>query len=169
MAKWVIKTSGDYRRAVNDINSHFNRLRKVLKQVPAQTIHECLQDTLEKSVGRTPVDEGPLREAAHVSVDGVRTARGKADGSVNRLQNYTPEPTADQVDFEIGYTVEDGGSGKEGNVNLYAMVQHEHVEFNHPKGGQAKFLESALAEDRATWNRRIKEATAEALRSEGGG
>lgn len=167
MAKRMIKTRSDYRAAWNNINSRFDRLRKVLKQVPAQTIHECLQDTLEKSVQRAPVDEGALREAGHVAVNGTRTIRGNVDGSTSRLQTYTPEPTADLVEFQIGYTVEGGGKGREGNVNLYAMVQHEHTEFDHPKGGEAKFLESAIAEDRATWNKRIKEATAAALKKEG--
>ena len=31
----------------------------------------------------------------------------------------------------------------------YAVIQHEHTEFHHPNGGQAKFLQS-VAEDPAT-------------------
>lgn len=29
---------------------------------------------------------------------------------------------------------------------IYPIVQHERLDFRHPKGGQAKFLESAFAE-----------------------
>ena len=32
---------------------------------------------------------------------------------------------------------------------IYAPIQHEHTEFHHPNGGQAKFLQS-IAEDPAT-------------------
>ena len=164
MAKWEIKNPGDYQRAAGRINEKLDDLRRALKQVPAQTIHECLTDTLEKSVARTPVDEGPLRESGHVAVDGVRTVRGRADGSIHVQQNYVPNEEAAEVTFEIGYTVEGGGSGREGDVNTYAWVQHEHVEFNHPNGGEAKFLETAINEDKPTWGPRIKTAVREQLK-----
>lgn len=169
MGKWVIKTSGDYHAAMNGIRHHMKRLEKVMATVPNQTIHECLVETLEKSVPRAPVDEGSLRESGHVAVDGMRTARGQVDGSVNKLTTYIPGETAKNTTFEIGYTVEGGGSGREGDVNIYAIVQHEHVEFDHPKGGQAKFLESAIAEDRAKWNQKIKAAVSAAVNGVDGG
>lgn len=32
---------------------------------------------------------------------------------------------------------------------IYAAVQHERTDFNHPRGGQAKYLESVLDEEQA--------------------
>lgn len=167
MAKRMIKTSGDYRQFKRAMEHHFKRLEGVLKTVPTQTIYECLLDTLKKAVSRAPLDEGSLREAGHVAVNGVRYARGQVNGGVNVLTTYDPDPHADRNEFTIGFfSVEGGGTGREGDVNTYAIVQHEHTEFNHPKGGEAKFLETAVREDRVEWMRKIKEATDKALREE---
>ena len=38
----------------------------------------------------------------------------------------------------------------------YAMVQHEDMTFNHPRGGQAKYLEQPLNENRDRYKEFIK-------------
>lgn len=60
-----------------------------------------------------PVDEGTLRASAVVQL---------------------PEMTSDGVEVALGY----GGAASD-----YAIVQHEALDFAHPNGGQAKFLETA--------------------------
>lgn len=155
MAKWVVKSGDDYRNFKEQMKKKFDGLVKAMETVPAQTIYECLLATLKKSVPRAPLEEGSLRESGHVSINGVRYARGQVDGSVSVLSSYDPTTDASDVEFEIGYTAEGGGTGREGDVNRYAMVQHEHTEFNHPLGGEAKFLETAVREDMTTWKRKI--------------
>lgn len=48
----------------------------------------------------------------------------------------------------------------------YAIVQHEHLEFRHPKGGKAKYLEDPYNENTVKYERSIKEAVRQALMKE---
>jgi len=48
----------------------------------------------------------------------------------------------------------------------YAIVQHEHLEFRHPKGGKAKYLEDPYKENAAKYERFIKNAVKQALAKE---
>ena len=155
MAKRVIKTRGDYSSFLNDMNHRMKTLADLVKTSSVQEIYECLKDVLADSVPLAPVDEGPLRESGHVAVNNVRYVVGNKDGSLTERVSYDPTPDAKTVDFAIGYTVEAGGTGREGDVNRYAIVQHEHVEFDHPNGGQAKFLEMPLRVHRTKWKKRI--------------
>lgn len=157
MGKRTIKTSGDYRSFLANMNHYMKKLSTLIQTSSAQEIYACLKDVLVESVPLAPLDEGSLRESGHVAVNGVRYARGNVDGSVSELASYDPSPSAGEIDFAIGYTTEGGGTGREGDVNTYAMVQHEHTEFNHPKGGQAKFLEMPLRRQRGEWRKRIAE------------
>lgn len=67
---------------------------------------------------RVPVDLGALKGSGYVTL---------------------PEVTATDVTVELGY----GGPAKK-----YAIVQHERLDYNHPDGGQAKYLESVVDERR---------------------
>ncbi len=163
MAKWAIKTSADYQRALRDMRRKFKVLEKEMLTSSANAIYGCLGDTLEKSVPRAPLDEGSLRESGHVSVNGVPYMRGTKDGGVSELTTYDPTQEATETEFEIGYSVEGGGTGREGDVNQYAIVQHEHTEFSHPKGGEAKFLETAIDEERPKWKKRIADEMRQAI------
>ena len=46
----------------------------------------------------------------------------------------------------------------------YAAVQHEDLTFNHPLGGQAKYLETPLNENRSEYMRRLAGAAREAMK-----
>jgi hypothetical protein len=45
-------------------------------------------------------------------------------------------------------------------TEAYAVVQHERMDFNHPRGGQAKYLETAMLRE----SRRIFQIIAQELR-----
>lgn len=46
---------------------------------------------------------------------------------------------------------------------VYAIVQHERLDFNHPRGGKAKFLEDPFKENREKYARIISNAVNRAL------
>lgn len=46
--------------------------------------------------------------------------------------------------------------GYGGAANAYAYVQHEHEEFVHPKGGQAKYLTTAIEQHEQNLEERFK-------------
>lgn len=48
----------------------------------------------------------------------------------------------------------------------YAIVQHEHLEFRHPKGGGPKYLENPFKENAAKYEHFIKDAVKHALAKE---
>lgn len=65
----------------------------------------------------------------------------KGSGFVNR-----PEGSGTSVSVTLGF----GGS-----ASAYALVQHEREDFNHPRGGQAKYLETAVDQHAATFDERM--------------
>ncbi len=48
----------------------------------------------------------------------------------------------------------------------YAIVQHERLDFNHPKGGKAKYLEDPYNGNKAKYEKLVKDAVIQALESE---
>ncbi|ADQ04404.1 hypothetical protein Calow_0836 [Caldicellulosiruptor owensensis OL] len=46
----------------------------------------------------------------------------------------------------------------------YAIVQHERLDFRHPKGGEAKYLEKPFNENKSLYERYIGEAIRNALK-----
>ncbi|NPV30482.1 MAG: HK97 gp10 family phage protein [Firmicutes bacterium] len=58
-----------------------------------------------------------------------------------------------QVSLTVGYDLP------------YAIVQHEHVEFRHPKGGKAKYLEDPFKENAKKYVKYIRDTVKQALRS----
>lgn len=104
-------------------------------------------DALGEMVRRAPVDEGTLRGSHSMHLGGERIATG-----------------ADFGGDAAGATPADGGQDS-GPMTLtivantvYAMYQHETVELNHPKGGEAKWMERVLNENRGQYEKRIAAA-----------
>ncbi len=73
----------------------------------------------------------------------------RANCSVSPLQQ-----NGKQVWLKVGYDLP------------YAIVQHERLDFNHPKGGKAKYLEDPYKENAAKYERFIKTAVRQALAKE---
>lgn len=56
---------------------------------------------------------------------------------------------------KIGYSPE---------VNDYSVVQHERLDFNHPNGGEAKYLENPFNENAQQYIEKIKTDVGEVIR-----
>mgnify|MGYP001588858185 CR=1 FL=1 len=63
---------------------------------------------------------------------------------VLRASGYVHPASANAVEFGYG-----------GAAEAYAMVQHEHEEFNHPRGGQAKYLLTAIEQHAVNLDSRL--------------
>ncbi len=46
----------------------------------------------------------------------------------------------------------------------YAVAQHERTDYAHPKGGEAKYLERPLEENRARYQKHLRDAAKRGLR-----
>jgi len=90
-------------------------------------------DCLGKSVQRAPVDLGDLRGSGHADINGKRIATGNRDGSIS--SGDVSEMSGNKIEGIVGFT------------EPYALKQHEDLTLNHPKGGEAKYLEKTLDEN----------------------
>src|SRR5690625_3352594 len=91
-------------------------------------------DFLGKSSRRAPVDTGDLRGSGYLVTErGTQVAKGGKEGDVvpmAREKRWGKPPMV-----EAGWGVP------------YAVVQHERTDFQHPRGGEAKFAERTLQEN----------------------
>jgi hypothetical protein len=102
------------------------QLNANLTTVAKRTREACIRAMLEegsvqmaKMVSRTPLDEGTLILSYRIVVE--------EDGELVHCRITCGVPGAE----------------------AYAWIQHERLDFKHPKGGQAKYMESVLWEGRA--------------------
>jgi len=78
-------------------------------------------------------------------------AKGRGDGGVDVVDGgEIPEDTKPIV--TIGFSVP------------YAAAQHEHDEFNHPRGGRSKYLQTAIQDKADMLPGAIKESAGDALK-----
>ena len=119
---------------------------KRVQQAAIKGMTENTEDLLGRAMRDAPVDEGTLRASgtAAVYANGKRVCSA---GSVVMLTMGSPE---DQTNLVVGQRrVFEGGLGDAvvGEVGFntpYALVQHERLDYHHPKGGKAKYLEENL-------------------------
>lgn len=95
-------------------------------------------DVQNRAKELVPVDTGNLKSTAETTV---------------------PKSAAsDRVRIEVSFGGPTKASAKGAN---YALVQHERLDFAHPGGGQAKYLEQPFVEEISTWPaglvRRVRE------------
>ncbi len=153
MATWVIKTAADYERAHRAIQEKLNRATKGAEGASLKALTDVSVDCLSRAVERAPVEFGDLRGSGYVSINGAKIAAGQQDGNV--VVSEKPETDTAAAGYisdmkknvaEVGFTAP------------YAFTQHEHVEFNHPLGGQAKYLESVVVENESRWAKHLAES-----------
>jgi hypothetical protein len=112
--------------------------------------------------GQDEVDRRLDAIAIRVPMQGKRGAELSAHDLRTRSALLAPVDTGDLrgsasvTEIANGYRVSFG--------MRYAAVQHEGLEFNHPRGGQAKYLEQPLEENRPRYLQLIRDAAAGGLR-----
>lgn len=142
------------------------RIRETLGQVPAQLQEEFLVtaafDVAGRAMRRAPVETGHLRESGWVEVNGVELARGTEDGTLAQ-SGAKPPVHGSQATAVVGFnaTTPDGKYS-------YALIQHEETEFDHPLGGEAKYLERSVNEVANDFQANLATAVERALRRRGG-
>lgn len=153
MGKWEIKTPADYAAAMKGIQDKLDKVVEGVNSTTSQAVADVALDCLGHAVERAPVEIGTLRSTAYAEVNQKTIAMGNKDGSVSTLGG-PGEPVGNEIVAEIGFP------------ERYATVQHEHVEFNHPMGGQAKFLESVVVENGPKWGKHLASAARKGLRGD---
>ena len=113
---------------LSEASKHLTKFLRTVETVPTQILLEEAPRIEETAKVRTPEKNGKLKESVK-----VRVSREKR----------RPGLYAQASAFNRGYD--------------YALIQHENLSYNHPNGGQAKFLESAFVEGVERIERRIEQ------------
>lgn len=98
----------------------------------AQGLMDAAMYIAAESQPRAPVDMGDLRGSVEVRIDNNIVAMG-VKGNDSIVTVCVPPEMAAKA--EVSYNTK------------YAADQHEQILYNHPRGGQAKYLESVLLEN----------------------
>ena len=120
-------------------------------------------DLLGEAMRRAPVKDGTLRGSGLAKVNDTQVAHTEKTGT-----------GAAQVieDFKAGrISLEKMINDLSGEVVFntpYATIQHEELEFEHPRGGEAKYLENSLKEKSGEYIKGLADAIDSALDKEGG-
>lgn len=113
---------------LSEASKHLTKFLRTVETVPTQILLEEAPRIEETAKIRTPEKTGKLKESVKVRVS-----------SDKRRPGLYAQASA----FNRGYD--------------YALIQHENLSYNHPNGGQAKFLESAFVEGVERIERRIEQ------------
>ena len=129
-------TGGSVTRNINAIRRNINNMKKEVKQKTIEAFEDVVLDLGIKASERAPVDTERLRK----SVDPDVIIRG---GKIRATVTFSAKNP------DTGYD--------------YALIQHEDMSFKHPNGGEAKYLERPMNENRNRYKKmiadKIKEAT----------
>jgi hypothetical protein len=129
----VIRVSG-----LREISKALEKDTKGVRKAMTQAIYAAGVDVENRAKELVPIDTGNLKSSG--------------DTTVPKSLN------SDRVRVETSF----GGPTKESKEGAnYALIQHERLDFNHPGGGQAKYLEQPFVEETSKWPeelvRRVRE------------
>lgn len=134
------------------IDAVLNNLDKVCDEVIEAVMQGLVDDGLDllsESVQNAPIDVGDLRKSAHLYAGDEVIASGKSEGGID-VQNTGLAPT-DNLQVSVAFE------------EPYALKQHEHMEYQHTKGGMAKFLQTPLQQKSQQYHDHIVDKVREVL------
>ena len=131
MAKRQHIDSGCYLKGLQDTIENIQAAIDKIEQGSVQGLADALMYVGAESQNRAPVETGDLRGSLEVEAGGTIIAKGKTGGGIDIIADPPENGTHGSVSYNTPY----------------AAAQHEHTEYDHPLGGQAKYLESVLVEE----------------------
>lgn len=138
---------GEYLKGLDDIVKKLQSGVDKLNKKNSQGFTDALMFVASESQQRAPVDTGDLRGSVKVEINGETYAEGEKvnnDSSENKKQKVKIPNREINI---IGALPEHATKGSVSFNTKYAAQQHEQINYNHPNGGQAKYLESVLIEN----------------------
>ena len=129
-------TGSSVSRNINAIRRKLKNMKKEVKEKTIEAFEDVVLDLADKALNLAPKDTGRLRNSAdpEVKVKGSKITATVTFSAKNPINGYD-----------------------------YALIQHEDLSFKHPNGGQAKYLEQPLKDNRDRYKKfvadKIKEAT----------
>lgn len=104
---------------------------KIAEEAGLKALRTGAEAILTEAIDEAPVDTGTLRRSGTVTVgalpDGEQVYEAAASGS--DMKDAFPGPKGKEKAVYISFNTP------------YARRQHEELDYNHPRGGKAKYLE----------------------------
>lgn len=150
MGKRINIPSDQYLKGLKDVVSNIQDAVDDIEHGSAEGLAEALLYVATESQQRAPVDTGDLRGSVEVAIDGEVYAHGNK-GTNDATVTVTGEVPESATKGEVSYNTP------------YAADQHEQISYDHPRGGQAKYLESVLVENKDRILRLIADGIADEL------
>jgi len=104
---------------------------KIAEEAGLKALRTGAEAILTEAIDETPVDTGTLRRSGTVTVgalpNGEQVYEAAASGS--DMKDAFPGPEGKEKAVYISFNTP------------YARRQHEELDYNHPRGGKAKYLE----------------------------
>ena len=125
--------SGSYLQGLNDV---IDALQTAVGNMEKKTSHGLADALLyvgTESQNKAPVESGDLRGSLEITIDSEPYANGNPGGGIDIIRDVPDNALKGMISYNTPY----------------AANQHEHTEYDHPMGGQAKYLESVLVNDGA--------------------
>ena len=134
---------------LSELQKGFNDAIKKLGSANGKAFVDVTLDLLGKSIDLAPIDKGDLRGSGSAVVDNELIAQGGTSGADLDVSGIDLK---DIVESQVGF------------CERYAVKQHEHTEYKHPEGGQAKYLEQPFRENIDKYIDHIADANRNALK-----
>jgi len=105
---------------------------KIAEEAGLKALRTGAEAILTEAIDETPIDTGTLRRSGTVTVgalpDGVKVYEAAESGS--EMKDAFPEKIGKEKAVYISFNTP------------YARRQHEELDYEHPRGGKAKYLET---------------------------
>lgn len=131
--------------------SHHIEVKAALGKAAMRGLTDAALDLTRRAVQDAPIDLGDLRGSGSCRIEGTEVATGDKDGGVTVKGSATAPPNATRLEAQIGFT------------EPYALIQHEKLDWQHPKGGKAKYLEDAYTQNLGRYEQHIADAIKEGM------
>ena len=131
---------------IDNVIRNINRQIGKMKEVSVKGVEDVGLDLLGKAVRDAPVDTGDLRGSGTAAFGDNVIAEGDEDGNIDIVGTASRKA---KPEVTVGFGVP------------YAHRQHEDLEYHHPRGGKAKYLEDPLKQNAKQYVRHIAEKVRE--------
>lgn len=137
----------EYLSGLQKVTENIRQAADKIEHGASEGLAYALMFVAAESQQRAPVDTGDLRGSVQVSMDDTLYAIGNPGGGMSQGDAPPEKATVGTVSYNA----------------KYAAAQHEHTEYDHPRGGQAKYLESVLVQHKQRILRLIADGIAEKM------
>jgi hypothetical protein len=111
---------------------HIKEAVKIAEEAGLKALRTGAEAILTEAIDEAPIDTGTLRRSGTVTVgklpDSARIYEAAESG--NEMKDAFPDPVGKEKTVYISFNTP------------YARRQHEELDYEHPRGGKAKYLET---------------------------